>query len=182
MTVQEKHPFQKIDYEYLRPSAKYLTPKQKHHIYTLDDKGIPYYRNIYYGVIIPDDELEKVKEFNEMISLQLKTNSQKWPHKELPDQKDLVLPESWSFHDSFRFADAAQYYYKGALRDVVEHSPWINELKTFVLPEKAAEILQNGQCYIYGRDIFGNPNLILCARNLSTKSEDIENMKAAMTF
>ena len=120
-----KHPFHAIDYNYLRPPRKFVNKKHIEVEYTYV-KGQMSYRNLYYGVEIPKDESQKVKEYNRYLK------------EEIAMGNIIKMPEFWSFHDSWRFADAAAYIKEDMIRDAVNHAPWIENLKQFNLSERAA--------------------------------------------
>ena len=113
----EPHPYQKIDYNYLRPPRKFITKKSKEEEFTCI-KGEISYRNIYYGVQIPDEERQKTNEYNLLIKDEIRKGT-------------LKVPEFWSFHDSWRFADAAAYYKPDMIKDAINHMTWVENLKGF---------------------------------------------------
>ena len=143
---QEYHAFHSIDYEYLRPSKSRITGKKPPLTEFTHYKGEPVYRNLYYGTNIPADQFEKTMEYTEMLKAELANGNIK-PH----------LPEFWSFHDSWRFADAAGYKPENMIRDAVNHSPWIEEMKDFKLSNEGAAMLEKGVLTLYGRDKNGFP-------------------------
>ena len=166
----DKHPYHSIDYEYLRPGNHRIGKKDTQREWT-HYKGEAVYRNLYYGTKIPEDQEKKVKEYNNMLVDELKKGNIK-PH----------LPEFWSFHDSWRFADAAAYKPPDMIRDAVNHSPWIEEQKKFNLSKEAADYLASGALYVYGRDKHGHPNIWLDLKVAKTDKQSIEHGKEAMLF
>jgi len=167
----ELHPFHSIDYEYLRPSKSRITGKKD----TLDEfthyKGEPVYRNLYYGTNIPDDQFQKTKEFNDMIKRDLANGTIK-PH----------LPEFWSFHDSWRFADAAGYREEHQCRDAVNHSLWIEQMKDFRLTPEGAKQLTDGVITVYGRDKRGYPIFWVDFKKADTSTKGCEAAENALIF
>jgi len=116
-----KHPFHSIDFEYLRASKSRICKSKRPVLEEFTHfKGQPVYRNLYYGTEIPKDQEEKVNQYNIFLKEELTKGTIK-PH----------LPEFWSFHDSWRFADAAGYEKENMVRDAIDHSPWIEEMKNF---------------------------------------------------
>lgn len=165
-----KHAYHYEDYSYLRPTADHVGMKMPDQVFTMDTKGKVLYRNLYYGVQIPPEQHAQTVEFNTFLQ------------KELDAGNIKKLPDFWSFHDSYRFADAAGYNMQGATRDVVEHSPWIEELKEFNLTPEGADILKKGNIYIFGRDKNGYANLVINIKNLNTYADGIPHIRNAMTF
>jgi len=166
----QKHPFHSIDYEYLRPDKKYLTEKPATVEWT-HYKGEPVYRNLYYGTNIPQDQVEKTNVYIGQIKAALANGSVK-PH----------CPEFWSYHDCWRFGDAAAYKETDQVRDITNHSPWIQEMKAFNLSEAAAKVLQDGAIHTYGRDKNGFVNIWVNLRKCDTSKQGIENCKQALIF
>lgn len=166
----KKHQFHYIDYEYLRPSKKYLVQKTQQQEWTHFD-GEPVFRNLYYGTQIPEEQAAKIDGYNRYIKEELLSKQIK-PH----------VPEFWSYHDSWRFADAASYKKEDMVRDIVNHSPWVEEMKSFDLPEAAADVLRKGIVYVYGRDKHGNVNIYVDFLKSDTSEKGIENIKSALIF
>jgi hypothetical protein len=122
-------------------------------------------------VPIPDEQLDLTEEYNKFLI------------ENLADQKILPhLPEFWSFHDSWRFADAAGYNKENMLRDAIDHSPWIESQKEFSLSPSAAEILTSGNLYVHGRDLNGYPNIIFRIKGADTSEANIPNYQQALIF
>lgn len=166
----EKHDFHYIDYSYLRPNKKWLVEKSIEQEFTyLQNEQI--YRNIYYGVSIPEEQILKTEEYNNFIEEELLKGNI------VPN-----MPEFWSFHDSWRFADAAQYKKENMVRDAVNHSPWIESMKKFSLSDKAAEILTKGSMYLFGRDKNGYANIIIDLINTDTSETNMPFLEEALIF
>ena len=138
----DKHPYHSIDFEYLRPPKSVVCKKTVEQELT-HLKGVPVYRNLYYGVNIPKDQAEKTKIYNNYLQEEADTIK---PH----------MPEFWSFHDSWRFADAASYKREDMCRDARNHSPWIEEMKSWNLSKESQEIIDSGKIYLCGRGIYLN--------------------------
>jgi hypothetical protein len=165
-----KHPFHSIDYEYLRPSKKYCVQKSVEDEFT-HYKGAPVYRNLYYGTKVPKDQIEGTNAFTGFIKSGLADSTIK-PH----------VPEFWSYHDSWRFADAASYKKEDMVRDIVNHSPWLEEMKNFNLSAGAAKCLTEGHIYVYGRDKAGYTNIYVDLGKCDTSKAGIEFVKDALVF
>lgn len=165
---QQAHPFHSIDYDYLRPSKSRVTGKKDPVGEFTHYKGAPVYRNLYYGTNIPADQFQKTMEYNDMLKEELANGNIK-PH----------LPEFWSFHDCWRFADAASYTKENMVRDAVNHSPWIEEMKSFRLNEAAANVLSSGILSIYGRDKNGFPIMWVDYKKADTSTKGCEATKDA---
>jgi len=165
-----KHPYHSIDYEYLRPSAKYIQKKTPEEEWT-HYKGAPVYRNLYYGTQPIKEQVEGTNKYIAMIKTEL-ANGKIKPH----------CPEFWSWHDSWRFADAAGYKQEDMVRDIVNHSPWLEEFKNFNLSEGAAKCLTEGHLYIYGRDKHGYTNIYVDLKKCDTSKTGIAFVKDALVF
>ena len=112
--------------------------------------------------------LTKTKEYNDMLKVELAEGRIK------PD-----LPEFWSFHDCWRFADAAAYTKENMVRDAVNHSPWIDEMKNFRLTAEGAETLAKGVLTVYGRDKNGYPVIWVDYKKADTSTAGCEATKNA---
>lgn len=167
---ERRHPYQSMNYEYMRPAKKYIRQKTEQEIYAHDSKGNRVFRQIYYGIQIPDEESAKVMQMNQLVYHDVQS-------------KGIKLPEYYSFHDQYRFADAASFKFTSAVRDVNDICPWIEDIPNFVLTPEAAKLLDQGNLYLGGRDKFGNQNIIL---NMNSKmqlnEEGAMTMMNAMTF
>lgn len=165
-----RHPYQNTDYEYLRPQKCYIKEKTENEIYALNDKNERVFRQIYYGIKIPQEESAKVMEMNQLLQKDIET-------------KGIKLPEGYSFHDNYLYADAAKYNWVDALRDVNDVSPWIQNLPNFILTPAGVKLLEQGNIYLAGRDKFGNTNIFVDMNNKMTLNDQgCAEMMNAMTF
>ena len=167
----ELHPFHSIDYEYLRPSKSRITGQKGPIDEFTHYKGEPQYRNLYYGTNIPEDQFKKTMEFNDMLKRDL-ANGTIAPH----------LPEFWSLHDSWRFADAAGYREEHMCRDAVNHSLWIEQMKDFRLTPEGAKQLTDGVITVYGRDKRGFPIFWVDFKKADTSTKGCEAAENALIF
>jgi len=165
------HPFHSVDYEYLRPAKSRITGKKEPTTEWTHYKNEPVYRNLYYGTNIPEDQFAKVKEYNDMLKRDL-ANGKIKPH----------LPEFWSFHDSWRFADAATYREEHMCRDAVNHSPWIEEMKDYRLTPEGAKVLEDGIITVYGRDKRGFPIIYVDFKKADTSTKGCEATENALIW
>jgi len=167
----ELHPFHSVDYEYLRPSKSRITGQKGPIDEFTHYKGEPQYRNLYYGTNIPEDQFKKTMEFNDMLKRDL-ANGTIAPH----------LPEFWSLHDSWRFADAAGYREEHMCRDAVNHSLWIEQMKDFRLTPEGAKQLTDGVITVYGRDKRGFPIFWVDFKKADTSTKGCEAAENALIF
>jgi len=166
----EKHEFQLIDYEYLRPDKKYVEQKP-HDVQWTYVKDKPVFRNLYYGCEIENENLEKVDAFNENIKEEIAQGRLK-PH----------LPEYWSYRDSFRLGEAAAFKKQDMVRDINDIAPWTEEMKQFKLTDAAAQYLINGNIYVSGRDKNGYPNVMHYVKGVKSTEENLAAIKEASIF
>ena len=166
---EKKSKFHYLNYEYLRPSRKYITAKTKDQKHTYV-KGVPVFKNIYYGVDIPEDQFEKTQEYNTFLQEEYDNGSLQ------------TIPEYWSFHDSWRFADAAQYKKEDEVRDAQNHFPWVEEMKNFNLSAASEKILREGHIYVHGRDVNGYPNIVIELKRADTSDSMIQTNLDAIIF
>lgn len=89
------HPYQQIDYNYLRPLKSYFKPKSKDEIGPTKDTG----REIYYGVSPSPEELKILEEFMK----QIKT-------------ANIQLPDCWGAGDSLRYLCCMNMKIKDAMK------------------------------------------------------------------
>lgn len=167
-----KHPYHSLDYSNMRPSkSRVVTTAMPATTEWTHFKGEPVYRNLYYGTNIPKEQYDKTVVYNQYLQEELAKGTIK-PH----------LPEFWSFHDSWRFADAASYKKEDMVRDAINHSPWIEEMKSFNLSPEAADILKKGALYIYGRDKYGYTNIWVDYKKSDTSEAGCKNTSDALIF
>jgi len=165
------HPFHSVDHEYLRPGKSRITGKKDQQTEFTHYKEQPVYRNLYYGTKIPEDQFKNTMAFNDMLKRDLE-NGKIQPN----------LPEFWSFHDSWRFADAAGYREEHMCRDAVNHSPWIEEMKNFRLTPEGAKVLTDGIATVYGRDKRGFPIIYVDFKKADTSTKGCEATENAMIW
>lgn len=163
----ETHPYQKIDYNYLRPSYKAIQSKKaQNELFYHDPKtNKSLYRNIFYGINISQHETKEIQKFEKILK-----------------QEKIPLPEYWTINDSFRFQEAGSYNFQGAKNDIIEHNKWINSMKNFNLTKEAAQIQNSGYLGIYGIDQNGCPNIVLRFNKLKTDAEGTKALENGLNF
>jgi hypothetical protein len=122
-------------------------------------------RKVFSDVKYLDDELEKLKEFEEMIA------------------KDQVqLPSDWTKVDTIRMMYSGKFELKKSLKNLKDHLEWRASPDRGILSPKAYKYLEDGIMYISGRDKQYRPIVIINVYKINPKQLDLTDFIAALCF
>jgi hypothetical protein len=122
-------------------------------------------RKVFSDVKYYDDELEKLKEFEEMII-----------------REEVHLPSNWTQVETIKYMYSGKFELKKSLKNLKEHLEWraIHEQST--LSPSAYKYLEDGILYISGRDKQYRPIIIINVYKLNPKQMDLADFIAALCF
>lgn len=139
----QPHPFQNIDYGYLRANESHIIEKTREQLYYCDKNGKQCYRQIFSGLDLPGEQKANIEKLHFFLEQDCAVN----------------LPPYWTIYDTYRYLECCGFKEADARRDVMEHCEYIKKKQNFVLRPESAEILKNGNVRIVGRDSQGYTNI-----------------------
>lgn len=172
------HKYQKIDYNYLRPSISKLNGLQDSK--TLNESKSDG-QNFKKRNSTEKNSVNHVKHFYSSAS----TDTQRTQLKSVIEQTQkngIQLPFHWKNGDTLRFQNFSQNDIGTTVKNINTHINWVNKTSSFKLSPIAANLLSNGYIYIQGIDKQGLAIIVFSIGNLEITEEFIRESQNAFSF
>lgn len=135
------HPFQTMDYSYLRPPTKVFRPMGMADIFDPESDR----RVVFFDNAPTQNELELVRKFK--IALK--------------NEKNIALPVWWEMGESLRLLDQMDNNVSKTIDLAHKYMNFVAELKHFNISPEAEKYLRTGVISIHGRDKKGQPCILM---------------------